>query len=114
MQFRIRLRSMAEEVTEMDHTNDIRLSSDQLNSANLSGAPIYGRDDDEISTVDHVHGAGDEARVVFDVGGFLGIGSRRVSLYASQLDFMRDRDGIVHGVTQMTEDQLKALPEHVD
>ena len=98
----------------MDHTNHIRLNDDELVQANLEGATIYGRDDDEISTVDHVHGAGDQAKVVFDVGGFLGIGSRRVSLYAGQLDFMRDRDGIVHGVTQMTEDQLKALPEHTD
>ena len=100
--------------TEMDHTNHIRLNDDELIQANLEGATIYGQDDDEISTVDHVHGAGDQAKVVFDVGGFLGIGSKRVSLYASQLDFMRNEDGIVHGVTQMTEDQLKALPEHTD
>jgi hypothetical protein len=105
---------MNSEEAEMDHTNHIRLRSDELNQANLGGAPIYGRDDDEISTVDHVHGVGDRAKVVFDVGGFLGIGSRRVSLYAGQLDFMRDSDGIVHGVTQMTEYQLKALPEHSD
>jgi hypothetical protein len=105
---------MNSEEAEMDHTNHIRLSSEELNLTNLGGAPIYGRDDHEISTVDHVHGIGDQANVVFDVGGFLGIGSKRVSLYAGQLDFTRDRDGIVHGVTQMTEDQLKALPEHTD
>ena len=46
--------------------------------------------------------------------GFLGIGSKRVALYASQLDFMRDEDGNVHAITQMTTDQLKDLPEHVD
>ena len=61
-----------------------------------------------------MHGKGEDAQVVFDVGGFLGIGSKRVALFASQLDFMRDEDGIVHAITQMTEDQLKEMPEHVD
>jgi len=98
----------------MDHTNHVRLTASELDESMLQGATIYGRDDSEISSVAHVHGAGENAVVVFDVGGFLGIGSRRVALMAGQLDFMRDDDGNVHGVTQMTEDQLKALPEHTD
>lgn len=98
----------------MDHTNHVRLEAAELLPENLEGATIYGRDDAEISTVDHVHGKGEDAQVVFDVGGFLGIGSKRVALFASQLDFMRDEDGIVHAITQMTEDQLKEMPEHVD
>jgi hypothetical protein len=98
----------------MDHTNHVRLNASELNEAILRGTTIYDRDDSELATVSHVHGSGERAQVVFDVGGFLGIGSRRVSLYASQLDFMRDEDGTVHGTTQMTEDQLKQLPEHID
>ncbi len=98
----------------MDHSNHVRLNSDELRPEILEGATIYGRDDEEISSVAHVHGAGDQAQVVFDVGGFLGIGARRVAVYASQLDFMRDEDGNVHAITQMTEEQLKALPEHLD
>jgi hypothetical protein len=99
---------------EMDHTNHVRLRADELNEAALNGASIYGPNDAEIASIDHVHGTGDKAQIAFDVGGFLGIGSKRVALYASQLDFMRDENGDVHAVTQMTEDQLKALPEHVD
>jgi hypothetical protein len=98
----------------MDHSNHVRLNSDELRADIIEGATIYGRDDEEISSVAHVHGAGDQAQVVFDVGGFLGIGARRVAVYASQLDFMRDEDGNVHAITQMTEEQLKALPEHLD
>ena len=98
----------------MDHSNHIRLDGTELTEDILDGAPIYGRDDSEISSVAHVHGEGENAQVVFDVGGFLGIGSRRVALLAGQLDFMRDEDGNVHGITQMTEEQLKALPEHTD
>jgi len=98
----------------MDHSNHVRLNSEELRPEILEGATIYGRDDEEISSVAHVQGAGDQAQVVFDVGGFLGIGARRVAVYASQLDFMRDEDGNVHAITQMTEEQLKALPEHLD
>lgn len=98
----------------MDHTNHVRLESAELTPEMLEDAIIYGRDDEEISSVAHVHGSGDKAQVVFDVGGFLGIGSKRVALYASQLDFMRDEEGTVHAITQMTVDQLKDLPEHTD
>lgn len=98
----------------MDHTNHVRLNASELRGDILDGVTIYGRDDSEISSVAHVHGEGEKAQVVFDVGGFLGIGSKRVALLAGQVDFMRDEDGTVHGVTQMTEEQLKALPEHKD
>lgn len=98
----------------MDHSNHTRLLDSELTQSVLEDAPIYGPDDDEISSVEHVHGSGAAAQVVFDVGGFLGIGAKRVALPASQLDFMRDEDGEVHAVTSLSEDQLKELPEHTD
>lgn len=96
----------------MDHTNHVRLTPAELNSATLSGATVYGPNDDALGSVDHVHGIGAESQVIIDVGGFLGIGSKPVALRASQLDFMRDEDGEVHAVTAFTEDQLKSMPEH--
>lgn len=98
----------------MDHSKHVRLQPAELTADTVDGATIYGPSDETISSVDHLHGSGEQAQVVFDVGGFLGIGSKRVSLFASQIDFMRDEDGDVHGITQMTTDQLKALPEHID
>ncbi|WP_025661770.1 PRC-barrel domain-containing protein [Rhizobium sp. IBUN] len=98
----------------MDHTNHVRLTSDELTAATLEGASVYGADDDKVGSVDHVHGAGTNATVVIDVGGFLGIGAKPVSVPISDLDFMRDEDGEVHAVTGWTEDQLKAMPEHKD
>lgn len=98
----------------MDHTNHVRLEAAELRGDVLDGVTIYGRDDTEISSVAHVHGEGEKAQVVFDIGGFLGIGSKRVALFAGQFDFMRDEAGTVHGITQTTEDQLQALPEHHD
>ncbi len=94
----------------MDHTNHVRLRSDELVPDVLDGATIYGPGDEKIGSVDHVHGS----QVIVDVGGFLGIGAKPVAVPTTQLDFMRDDDGDVHAVTSWTKDQLKDMPEHED
>ena len=94
----------------MDHSNHIRLRSDEFTPDVLEGATIYGPGDEKIGSVSHLHGS----QVIIDVGGFLGIGAKPVAIEASQLDFMRDEDGDVHAVTSWTKDQLKDMPEHVD
>jgi hypothetical protein len=98
----------------MDHSRHVRLTSEELTEAVLDEATIYGPDDDKIGSVSHVHGTGPAAQVVIDVGGFLGIGAKPVSVPASQLDFMRDEDGDVHAVTTWTKDELEEMPEHHD
>lgn len=94
----------------MDHSNHVRLSQAELTPDVLEDATIYGPGDEEIGSVDHVHGT----QVVIDVGGFLGIGAKPVALPMSELEFMRDEDGDVHAVTSWTKDQLKEMPEHRD
>jgi ribosomal 30S subunit maturation factor RimM len=96
----------------MDHSNHTPLRPDELTSANLEGANVYGPSDKHIGDVSHFHGTGPAANVVIDVGGFLGLGAKPVSLPVSSLNFMRDESGNVHATTAMTEDQLKELPEH--
>ena len=98
----------------MDHTNHVRLTTDELTPAILEGAAVYGADDHKVGKVDHVHGSGAASSVVIDVGGFLGIGAKPVSVSISDLDFMRDEDGEVHALTAWTKDQLKQMPEHKD
>lgn len=98
----------------MDHSNHVRLTPDELTPEILEGASIYGTDDSKIGTVNHVHGFGPTTNVVIDVGGFLGIGAKPVSIPASELDFMRDESGDVHAVTTWTKEQLKEMPEHTD
>lgn len=98
----------------MDHSTHPRLTSDELTEAVLTGATVYGPDDARIGQVDHVHGTGTSAKVVVDVGGFLGIGATPVALSASEIDFMRDEDGDVHGVTSWTKERLKEMPAHHD
>jgi ribosomal 30S subunit maturation factor RimM len=98
----------------MDHSKHIRLGADELTPAILEGATVYGADDHTVGSVDHVHGSGSGAAVVIDVGGFLGIGAKPVSVPMSDLDFMRDESGDVHAVTAWTKEQLKDMPEHRD
>jgi ribosomal 30S subunit maturation factor RimM len=96
----------------MDHSNHVRLQADELTENNLEGATIYGPGDEKIGHVSHLHGAGSDAQVVVDVGGFLGIGAKPVAIPINRLDFMRDEAHTVHAVTTWTKDELKALPEH--
>ena len=98
----------------MDHSRHTRLSSDEYTPATLDGATVYGPDDAKIGSINHVHGSGASATVVIDVGGFLGIGAKPVSVSATELDIMRDDDGEVHAVSTWTKDQLKEMPEHME
>ena len=98
----------------MDHSRHVRLTSTELTADILTGATIYGTNDQKVGSVLHIHGAGMGSRVVIDVGGFLGIGAKPVAVAATDLDFMRDESGDVHAVTAWTKDQLKEMPEHRD
>ena len=57
---------------------------------------------------------GGREALLTETGGFLGIGSKPVLVPVSDLDVMRDGDGVVHAVSRWTKDDLKALPEHRD
>lgn len=96
----------------MDHSTHAVLADSELNEGNLLNAVVYGAADEKIGTVSHVHGMGPTTQVIVDVGGFLGIGAKPVSLTTSQLTFMRDGDGEVHATTAWTKEQVKELPEH--
>ncbi|WP_295044977.1 PRC-barrel domain-containing protein [uncultured Paracoccus sp.] len=98
----------------MDHSQHPRLLPDEMTDAVLTGATVYGPGDETVGTVSHVHGSGNSAQVVIDAGGFLGIGSKPVLVAVSDLDVMRDGDGVVHAVSRWSKDDLKALPEHRD
>jgi hypothetical protein len=96
----------------MDHSAHTPLTSTELTPDMLEGATIYDAEDHKVGTVSHVHGMGAASQIIVDVGGFLGIGAKPVSVPVSELDFMRDEDGEVHAVTTWTKDALEAMPEH--
>lgn len=96
----------------MGHSKHTPLRAEELNESNINGANVYGPEDHHIGDVSHYHGMGQGAKVVIDVGGFLGIGAKPVALDVARLNFMRDENGKVHATTTMTKNELKSLPEH--
>ena len=90
----------------MDHSTHTMLLDSDLTETNLLAAVVYGADDEKIGTVSHVHGMGAATQVIVDVGGFLGIGAKPVTLTTNQLNFMRDEAGDVHTTTTWTKEQL--------
>ncbi|MGE3915836.1 MAG: PRC-barrel domain-containing protein [Hyphomicrobiaceae bacterium] len=74
----------------------------------IVGKEIYGADNGDIGEVENVVMQGTQVRsVLVDVGGFLGIGERRVSIPVDQLRMEGDRV-----VTSMTKEQVRNLPEY--
>lgn len=85
------------------------ISLASANREQLVGKEIYGSNNQNIGEVEDVV-VGPNARlesVLVDVGGFLGIGARRVAIPISQLQLQGDRL-----ISNLTEEQARALPEH--
>lgn len=105
-------RNPADGHATLDHSRHQALMEHELVPEIVEGATIYGADNREIGKVSHLHGSGPSGQVVIDVGGFLGIGAKPVSVSMASLDFMRDEAGHVHAVTLWTRDDLEQMPEH--
>jgi len=78
--------------------------------SSLVGMELHGSDDSSIGDIEDVVAGpdGQVTSVLIDVGGFLGIGSKRVAVDVNRLE-MRD-DRLV--VLDMTEEQVEELPEY--
>ena len=96
----------------MDHSMHTLVNASDLTGDSVMGCAVYGAEDAKIGTISHVHGSGSAMQVIVDVGGFLGIGTKPVSIDGSALTFMRDQDGEVHAMTAWTKDQITNLPAH--
>ncbi len=96
-----------------DHT---ALAPGELTVGNLTGAPVYGPDDEKVGVVGDLLLSGvDQIRsAIIDVGGFLGIGAKPVAVPFESLHFVHDGSlGNIHAHIGWTRDQLKELPEFV-
>ncbi|MGA7323476.1 MAG: PRC-barrel domain-containing protein [Rhodomicrobium sp.] len=82
-----------------------------LQRSQLVGKKLYGKDGREVGTIQNVTttASGDVKAAEVDTGGFLGIGTKRISVPADQLQFKGDR--IVDNA--MTADQISKLPAMV-
>ena len=96
----------------LDHSRHPRLMDHELVPEILDGAIVYGTDQQQIGKVSHLHGSGPSAQVIIDIGGFLGLGAKPISVSMASLDFMRDENGHVHALTAWTKAHLEGMPEH--
>jgi hypothetical protein len=96
----------------MNHEAHTRLGLTQLDGATIEGTTIYDPMDENVGSINHVHGAGAAMTVMVDVGTFLGMGGKTVAIPVSALTFMQNEEGEIHATTSWTKDQIKALPEH--
>ena len=94
----------------MDHSHHIRLQEQELTPDTLTGATIYGPGDEKIGHVAHFHGNGREAQVIIDVGGFLGIGAKKVLLGEDAIHLITVGNDTFFA-TNYTKAELEALPD---
>jgi hypothetical protein len=80
----------------------------------LKGANVYDANHENVASIDEVliSPDGNVERVLLDVGGWLGMGARTVAIDMDKLEVHRGRDGDVRVYVNMTEEELRQLPEH--
>lgn len=87
----------------------------ELTTADLEGATVYGRDDENIGSVSSLE-VGTDGKItdaVIDVGGFLGMGSHSVMMSFDKLTLLRQANGSdVRINLDTTKEELKAMPHH--
>ncbi len=78
----------------------------------LMGKDVVGPDDETVGTVaDLLIDSNDQvSKVILDVGGFLGMGTRTVAVDIAELQAPAEEDGDLR--INMTRDQVENLPEH--
>ena len=86
-----------------------------LTTEDLTGARIYGINDEDIGEVGELLLSEDGmiTDVIVDIGGFLGIGEKSVSIGMDQLTILRQDGGDdVRVYVDSTQEALEALPEY--
>jgi sporulation protein YlmC with PRC-barrel domain len=86
---------------------------DMLTAENLTSAEVYDARDERIGEIADLilDDQGQITQVVLDVGGFLGIGEKRVALPMSEVEIMRaDSNGALRVYVPHSEEQLEQMP----
>lgn len=83
-------------------------------ASNIMGASVMDAEGKSIGEIDDIvlSGKGEVANYVVDVGGFLGIGEKRVALTPTDVMITADASGNIQAKTQMTKDALNGLPDY--
>lgn len=87
-------------------------TSNQWLATDLIGASVYGPNDKSIGEIDDLLTSEDGkiSAALIGVGGFLGIGEKKVAISFEAIKKGRDQNGKVHLTVAATEDQLKNAP----
>ncbi|RVD31718.1 PRC-barrel domain-containing protein [Mesorhizobium sp. M4B.F.Ca.ET.017.02.2.1] len=94
----------------IDKSSLTEMPSDKISAANLIGTNVYGADDAKVGEIGDVILTGDKKvdSIIVDVGGFLGIGEKKVAVGMENLKFMTDKNGNRYLYTNFTKEQLEA------
>lgn len=91
------------------------VTREALTAETLTSAPVYDSRDARIGEIADLvlNESGQVTQVVFDVGGFLGMGEKRVALPIDEVNILRQTDGSeIRVYVSETEDQLKQMPTY--
>lgn len=85
-----------------------------VTASNIIGASVMDASNNSIGKIDDLvlSGEGQVTDYVVDVGGFLGIGSKRVALTPQDVTITADGNGNLQAKTQLTKDALNARPDY--
>jgi len=86
-----------------------------LSTEEINGATVYGANDENIGDIEDLvaSDSGEITEAVIGVGGFLGIGEKKVAVNFEDLQILSNEDGSdIRVYISATEDELKALPEY--
>ncbi|GAB5505826.1 MAG: hypothetical protein Rhirs2KO_09890 [Rhizobiaceae bacterium] len=94
----------------------VSVQSQTLSAEKLIGARVYSNGDEDIGEIGDVLVTADGKldAYVIDVGGFLGIGEKRVALDGTELEILRDDGGSLYVYTNFTEEQLENQPAYTE
>jgi sporulation protein YlmC with PRC-barrel domain len=89
-------------------------AASEFRASKLIGMAVYNTKDERIGDVNDliVSDSGSVTHAVIGVGGFLGMGEKRVAVNMKSLKVNRDKDGNVRVWLDSTTDQLKAAPDY--
>lgn len=85
-------------------------ATEAAGSAQLTGSAVFDASGQQVGTVDEViTGADGSEQAVISVGGFLGLGAKKIAVPTSQLTAKDDGTG---QTIAMSADEIEAAPEY--
>jgi sporulation protein YlmC with PRC-barrel domain len=91
-----------------------QMTSMNWRSTELVGKPVYSRQEERIGEIDELvlNSEGRVVAAVVGVGGFLGMGERKVAIAFPSLKMVRDSQGAGRFSIDLSKETLKAAPEY--